>query len=83
MLFGVYIFGVAHSCQEKTAILWARAVNFAFRLPSIYSRPAVKMRGIRHATIGRAHLGLTKSVIYAIFLPRFLASARSISDPKK
>lgn len=54
MLFGVYIFGVAHSCQEKTAILWARAVNFAFRSPSIYSRPTVKMRGIRRATIAQS-----------------------------
>jgi hypothetical protein len=46
MLFGVYIFGVAHSCQEKTAILLARAVNFAFCLQRIYSRLTAKIRRV-------------------------------------
>jgi len=28
MLFGVYIFGVAHSCQEKTAIIMGACSEF-------------------------------------------------------
>jgi hypothetical protein len=28
MLFGVYIFGVAHSCQEKTAIIMGACSKF-------------------------------------------------------
>ena len=54
MLFGVYIFGVAHSCQEKTAILWARAVNFPFRLPSNLVASDGQHARIRRATIAHS-----------------------------
>lgn len=83
MLFGVYIFGVAHSCQEKNRCIMARPVNFARRLPIMDSCPTVKLRGFVARPLFKAHFGLTKPMIYAIFPARFLASAWSISDPKK